>query len=93
VIARSLARRRLGGGEAPSAPPPRTPIHLYSTGPVPAELPPEVELWPGSGDLLVAATGWDEVLARVRSEQCGSDRLKVAVYPCASIQVLDKELK
>jgi hypothetical protein len=38
---------------------------------------------------MIAAYEWFEVLERIRHEQRGKTRLKVVVYPCAPLQVLD----
>jgi lactate racemase len=60
----------------------RTPIWLYAAGRPPHSLPTKI---PG----MIAAYEWFEVLERIRHEQRGKTRLKVVVYPCAPLQVLD----
>jgi hypothetical protein len=88
LIFHRLSRRRRRDHSSPAQR--RRIIHMYSTGSLPAELPAETELWSGTEDRLVAHSDWDRVLQRVCDEQRGRERLNVAVYSCASIQVLER---
>jgi hypothetical protein len=38
---------------------------------------------------MVAVYEWSEIIERIRHEQRGRSRLKVVVYPCSPLQVLD----
>jgi lactate racemase len=80
-----VARRRFGRrtGRRPSG---RgkdggRPVWLYRPEghltPLPAEIPG-----------IRVATTWEETIAALRDEHGGRDRLKVAVYPCSSLQTL-----
>jgi lactate racemase len=84
---RSVLRRLSSDGRptpAPAASPvaPRRPIWLHAPGRQPGELPTNL---PG----MTAMYSWDEIIARVREEQDGRGDLRVAVYPCAPLHVLD----
>jgi nickel-dependent lactate racemase len=79
-------RRRVGAApqpvaaQRPSAP--SRPIWLHAPGTPPESLPINL---PG----MTVAASWDDVIDRVRREQEGRDDLKVAVYACAPLHVLD----
>jgi hypothetical protein len=87
-VARGL-RPGAGGGDVPAgtashAGPaaPLRPVWLHPPGRAPGELPVNL---PG----MTAVYSWDEVIARVAREQDGRGDLRVAVYPCAPLHVLD----
>ena len=61
---------------------PRNPIWMYRTGAIKNGLPPVVR-----GMRVVH--DWNEILKSVRQEQNGRDNLKVVVYPCAPLQVIE----
>jgi lactate racemase len=92
VVPAKLARRAVrllrprhrpdGGGAAPAAPAAPRPIWLHAPGRAPGELPVNL---PG----MTAVYAWPEVVERIRAEQDGRDGLRVAVYPCAPLHVLD----
>jgi nickel-dependent lactate racemase len=90
LIFRSLSKWRPAYRHDSSTLQRRRNIHMYSTGPIPAELPGEVDLWSGSDDHLVAHSDWHELLRRVGDEQRGRDRPNVAVYSCASMQIIER---
>jgi hypothetical protein len=58
------------------------PVWLYAPETEPGALPINL---PG----MTALYSWEEILRRVADEQAGRDRIRVAVYPCAPLQVLD----
>lgn len=95
VILRRLARSR-PGSRAPQSPSPvpaaaaRRPILLFSPIPLPASLLAGSELWRGSGDRVVPFGQWNDVVAAAVEEQRSVDRPRAVVYPCASIQVLER---
>jgi nickel-dependent lactate racemase len=60
----------------------RWPVVLFRPGSSPK--PDLAEL----GDLNLAPT-WQAVLETIRTQHPGQERLNVAIYPCASLQVLD----
>jgi lactate racemase len=77
--------------DTPARPSPGRPILLYSTtGPV-GDMPRRCRLWADSPDEIVAVDDWADVQRVIEAEQGGRAGLRVAVYPCASIQVLDPE--
>ena len=80
VAGRLRAALASGRGGA-AAPPMARPIWLHVPGPTRADLPADL---PG---MRVVGT-WPEVLARIDAEQGRRSGLKVAVYPCAPLQVL-----
>jgi hypothetical protein len=65
-----------------SAPEQRNPIWLYPPGRSPGDLPARI---PG----VKAVYTWSEVIERICREQAGRRALKVVLYPCAPLQVLD----
>jgi len=71
---------------SPMANPMANPIWLYVPGlnadAAAVPLPPAI---PG----MRALRHWPEVVDRIRAEQRGREELKVMVYPCAPLQVLD----
>jgi nickel-dependent lactate racemase len=73
-------RSERAAGAAPA--PPQRPIALHAPGRVAGELPTNL---PG----MTAVYSWDEVIQRIELEQGGRDDLRVAVYPCAPLHVLD----
>lgn len=62
---------------------PQRPVWLHAPGRQPGELPVNL---PG----MTAVYAWEEVIGRIRLEQGGRDDLRVAVYPCAPLHVLDR---
>jgi hypothetical protein len=78
---RSVSRRLLDARPKQSASPAH-PIRLYCPGLGWDSLPAHI---PG----MVRAATWPEVIDRVRAEQGGRDSLRLVVYPCAPLQVLD----
>lgn len=83
-LAKAVGRRLFGArAAAPTNPgPSRWPILMYQTIDPPAPLPPRL---PG---LRVVAT-WSEILDAIRVQQ-GPGRLKVVVYSCAPLQVIER---
>jgi len=71
-----------GAEPAPAAAPPPRPIWLHAPGRAPGDLPVNL---PG----MTAVYAWDEVLERIRAEQDGREDLRVVVYPCAPLHVLE----
>jgi len=72
---RSAAQTTNGAGAPP-------PVWLYAPLNEPGALPVNL---PG----MTALYGWDDVVRRVEAEQAGRERVRVAVYPCAPLHVLD----
>jgi nickel-dependent lactate racemase len=66
------------GGTASS----KNPIWLYVTGSTRAQLPDTI---PG----MKPVYSWTRMVERIEAEQAGKQALKVTVYPCAPLQVLD----
>lgn len=59
------------------------PVWLYQTGDIKIDLPASV---PG----IHITPNWEKILEAVRHEQTKPGRLKVLVYPCAFLQLLNK---
>ena len=78
--ARAFAARGVAIGSP--APPARRPISLFVPGGEPRSLPESIP------DMKPLYT-WADVLERVSAEQGRSRSLKVAIYPCAPLHVLD----
>ena len=82
---RTLRRRTSPAPAAPTTAPaaaPRRPIWLHAPGRAPGELPVNLPE-------MTALYAWDDVLERIRAEQDGREDLRVAVYPCAPLHVLE----
>jgi lactate racemase len=70
-------------GRSPETPlPPKNPIWFYRTEGRPDTLPSQVRS-------MKVRYDWNEILEIVSREQAGRERLKVVVYPCAPLQVLE----
>ena len=82
--ARMLRRRTSSAppGPAPVAAAPPRPIWLHAPGRAPGELPANL---PG----MTAVSEWPDVLERIRAEQEHRDDLRVVVFPCAPLHVLE----
>jgi hypothetical protein len=52
---------------------------------------PKEEAPPLTASGLEVTFSWSSVLDAVRREQADRKRLRVAVYPCAPLQVLDRD--
>jgi hypothetical protein len=91
LAARARRRLRPGAPVTGAAGPAveRRPIILLTRPAAPAGLPSHAAFWHGSADRLSMFDEWQGVLGRVAIEQGPARSLRVAVYPCAPIQVLD----
>jgi nickel-dependent lactate racemase len=82
-IGRRIWRAATGGaGGGPSAAPPRLPISLFVPGVTRSPLPDHI---PG----MRLAHDWGDVVERITAEQGAGRNLRVVVYPCAPLQILE----
>jgi len=88
-VARRVARRLAASRKPHPTEQPRLPIWLYTPQRGLGSLPAPVRLWEGSSEMLAPVSSWPEALERVQREQRNREGLRVAVYPCAPLQVLD----
>ncbi len=93
-LARKLSKRLLAkvgdpGRGRPARLYPRR-IVLYQTAYFGEEVPRHCRLWKDSSDELLVMDSWANVVQHVEAEQRDRHRVRVAIYPCSPLQVLQE---